>query len=425
MLKINKILYSILAVLLFYSCKTREISSSNPKKEYVLLVSFDGFRYDYPEKFNLENFQKLKQKSSYAQGIISTFPSKTFPNHYSIITGMYAGNHGIVDNKFYAEKEQKIYSIPDRSAVQNANFYGGTPLWQWLQKHNIKTASYFWVGSEAPIMGGYPTYYKVYDAKVPYRDRVAQVMDWLRLPEAERPQFITLYFEFVDHYGHHTGTQSEELKKALQEADALLGDIIKGVESIDLPITTIVTSDHGMIDMKSDEDKMVMMEEIEQKIGDKALFINNGMHCQVYVKNKKEIEPIYQELRSYFADKKFLKVYKKEETPKKWHYRKHQNIGDILLITDAPYYMVKNKSDFWASKTGVWGTHGYDPYTTPEMMAIFYVFGNRIKENYQIPSFDNVHIYPFVNQIFGIKNPPNIDGKKEVLQPVFRKNKTK
>lgn len=403
------------------SCKTTPISTSQKtEKNYVLLISFDGFRYDYPDKFDLPNFKKLQQKSSYAKGSISSFPSKTFPNHYSIITGMYPGNHGLVDNRFFSHSEQRIYSIPDRTAVQNANFYGGTPLWQWLQQHGMKTASYFWVGSEAPITGEFPTYYKQFDPKVPYTDRINQVMDWFRLPEKERPQFITLYFEFVDHIGHHTGTQSEALKKELQQADQLLGQIMSGVEKLNLPITTIITSDHGMIDMTSDKDKLVFMEEIEDKLAPKANIINNGMHSQIYLKDKNDKEEVYQELKNYFADKPFLTVYKKEETPEKWHYRTHPNIGDLLLITDAPYYMVKNEQDFWASKTGTWGTHGYDPYTTPEMMAIFYVFGKNIKENYQIPSFENVHIYPFITHLLGIGNPKNIDGKTEVLKPVLK-----
>ena len=402
---------------------TKAQNTAHPQeKQYVLLVSFDGFRNDYPEKFNLPNFQQLKQKSSYSKGLIPSFPSKTFPNHYTIITGMYPGSHGLVDNKFFSPSLQKIYSIPDRSAVQNPDFYGGTPLWQWFQQHGIKTASYFWVGSEAPIQGQFPTYYHIYDQNIPYSKRVDEVMNWFRLPEEDRPQFVTLYFEFVDSAGHRTGTNSEELRKALMEADALLGQIIAGMEQSGLPITTIITSDHGMIDMTSAKDKLIFTEEIEAKLKDKADFINNGMHCQIYLKNKNDKKAVYKELKAYFADKKdFLKVYKKENTPKKWHYRTHPNIGDLLLITDAPYYMVKNEKDHWASQKGIWGTHGYDPYSTPEMQAIFYAFGKRIKENNQISHFENIHIYPLITSLLGIENPKNIDGKRKVLAPIIKK----
>ena len=312
--------------------------------------------------FSVEiSFKKLEKKSSYAKGVIPSFPSKTFPNHYTIVTGMYPGNHGLVDNMFFAPSEGKIYSIPDRTAVQNPNFYGGTPLWQWLQKKGIKTASFFWVGSEAPIQGEYPNFWKQYDSKVPYTDRIDQVMDWFRLPEEDRPQFITLYFEFVDHIGHHTGTNSEELKQELQKADELLGKIMDDVEKLNLPITTIVTSDHGMIDMTSATDKIIYTEDLESRLSDRVNFINNGMHCQIYVKDLSQKESVYQEIKKYFSGKNFVKVYKKEETPLQWHYRKHPNIGDILIITDAPYYMVKDKTNIWAAKTGIWGTHGLFP----------------------------------------------------------------
>ena len=146
------------------------------------------------------------------------------------------------------------------------------------------------------------------------------------------------------------------------------------------------------------------------------------MHCQIYLKNKNDKKAVYKELKAYFADKKdFLKVYKKENTPKKWHYRTHPNIGDLLLITDAPYYMVKNEKDHWASQKGIWGTHGYDPYSTQEMQAIFYAFGKRIKENNQISHFENIHIYPLITSLLGIENPKNIDGKRKVLAPIIKK----
>jgi len=142
-LTMKKILFIWISLFILTSCKNNALVNKPSEKQYVLLVSFDGFRNDYPEKFSLPNFQQLKQKSSYSKGLIPSFPSKTFPNHYTIITGMYPGSHGLVDNKFFSPSLQKIYSIPDRSAVQNPDFYGGTPLWQWFQQHGIKTASYF------------------------------------------------------------------------------------------------------------------------------------------------------------------------------------------------------------------------------------------------------------------------------------------
>ncbi|WP_264847013.1 ectonucleotide pyrophosphatase/phosphodiesterase [Capnocytophaga catalasegens] len=422
----KRIIFFLAILMLVFSCKTtkknstEEIGHSSKPKNYVLLISFDGFRNDYVTKFDLPNFKKLMKQGSYCEGLISSFPSKTFPNHYSIITGMYPGNHGIVDNKFFSKTLQSQYSIPNRKAVENAAYYGGTPLWQWLQKNGMKTASYFWVGSEAPIHGEHPTYYYPFDSNTPYEKRIEQVIRWFKMPDEDRPRLVTLYFEFVDTVGHHTGTNSSEIKEATLEADRLVGLIIEGINKIDLPITVIITSDHGMIDMKSLPSRLVFLETIEKRLANKASFINNGMHCQVYLKEDADKEAVYQEIKKYFVKKPFVSVYKKEETPEHWHYNKHENIGDILIITDAPYYMLKNKKDAVAKRKYTWGTHGYDPYVTPEMASIFFAVGKNIKSNYKIPPFENVNIYPFITRLLGVDNPPNIDGKTEILAPILK-----
>lgn len=419
-----QIIKSLFVVLLLASCSTiktnHALSSQKKEKNYVLLVSFDGFRYDYPEKYNLKNFKKLQQTGTYAKRMLPSFPSKTFPNHYSIITGMYPGNHGIVDNKFL-HPSLGLYSIPDRKAVQNPSFYGGFPLWQWLQRQGMKTASYFWVGSEAPIKGEFPTYHYNYDSSVGYEKRIAQVEKWLCLPEQERPQFITLYFEFVDAVGHRHGPSSEEIRKAVQQADYLLGLIMKMVEESKLPITTIITSDHGMIDMKSTHDKLIVLEPIEKEIEKYAQLINNGMHCQVYLKDQRYKDVVFQQLQSYFRNQPAVKVYQKENTPKRWHYNHNDNIGDFVIVSEAPYYMVHNRKDPVNQRTYQWGTHGYDPYTTPEMSAIFYAFGKNIKEKNCIDSFENIHIYPLITHLLGVNPPEDIDGKTEVLLPIIKK----
>lgn len=421
----KKIILFLLSFLVLQSCHSVKQSAKNNVKEeknYVLLVSFDGFRYDYPDKFNLPNFKKLREISSYApKGILSGFPSKTFPNHYSIITGMYPGTHGLVDNKFISKKHQNIYSIPDRKVVQDGSYYGGVPLWQQLQKHGIKTASYFWVGSEAEIAGDRPLYFHIFNSKVPNQQRIEGVKEWFSLEEEKRPQFVSLYFEFIDTVGHHTGTSSKELEKDLLEADRLLGEIIKMVNETELPITTIITSDHGMIDMHSNEETFVFLDDIQKKLSDKAQFINNGMHCQIYVKDEKNIDEVYKTLKDYFAKTSFLSVYKKQETPKNWHYSSHPNIGDIVMVVSAPHYMIGSSKEPIFSKKGTWGTHGFDPHTTPEMAAIFYAFGKNIKRNNPIQQFENVNIYPFITEIFGVKPPKDIDGKVEVLKPILIK----
>ena len=157
---------------------------------YVVLVSFDGFRYDYVQRFNLPHFKKFIREGSCAKGLIPSFPSKTFPNHYTLVTGLYPGNHGLVDNHFYDPEMRKQYSMKDRAVAVDPRYYGGTPLWQLAQQQGMRSASYFWVGSEVEIQHKLPDYYLKYDESVADASRVEQTIAWLQLPEKERPHFI-------------------------------------------------------------------------------------------------------------------------------------------------------------------------------------------------------------------------------------------
>src|SRR5688500_9149888 len=180
-------------ILIFFSILLYPADGLSQAKDtpYVILVSFDGFRYDYVEKYDLPNFKSFIKKGSASDGMIPSFPSKTFPNHYTLVTGLYPGHHGLVDNAFYDPTLHQYYAIRDRAAVHNPAYYGGTPLWQLAQQQGLKTASFFWVGSEAPIQGKYPDYYFDYDESVPNKKRVDQTVAWLKLPPTERPHFIS------------------------------------------------------------------------------------------------------------------------------------------------------------------------------------------------------------------------------------------
>lgn len=409
----------LLLIFVLAGCGVKKAPFQPTKQEnYVLLVSFDGFRHDYAQKYNLANFKQLEVEGASTEMMLSSFPSKTFPNHYSIITGMYAGNHGLVDNKFYVKEKDAFYTIGDRKKVEDAYYYKGYPLWQWLQKHGMKTASYFWVGSEAPIQGEYPTYYYNYNEDIPNEERIEQVVRWFQMPEKERPRFVTLYFSLVDTEGHHSGPNSEKLKQTVEEADRLMGLITEKMKKIDLPITTIVVSDHGMIEMESNDEYLIDIEQVSNYLEGKAHFVNNGMHGHIYLKDREKSSEIYQYLKSNLGTR--VTVYYKNEIPAHWHYNQDSRIGDIFLICEAPYYMIPNKNHPLAKKKNKWGTHGYDPYTTPDMGGIFYAVGNKIKKGYKVPIFENVNVFPLITNILGVSNPDDIDGKFEVLQEIIK-----
>jgi len=194
-------------------------------KPYVILISLDGYRYDYTERFQPPHLSKFVEDGIQAESMLPCFPSKTFPNHYSIATGMYPENHGLVNNTFYDPTKDAIYRISDREKVENGSWYGGTPLWVQAAKSGMVTASYFFVGSEADVQGIRPTYYHRYDGSIPNEERTAAVVEWLKLPATQRPHLITMYFSDMDDIGHRAGPNDDDaLKETILDLDETLGD---------------------------------------------------------------------------------------------------------------------------------------------------------------------------------------------------------
>ena len=194
-------------------------------KEYVLLVSFDGFRYDYSDIVSTPNFDKVEKKGIKAVSLEPIFPTLTFPNHYSIATGCYADKHRIISNTFYSKALDRVYSMYDRSTVSDSAFYGSEPIWLTAERNGLKTASYFWVGSEA--MGKTPSIYKNYDSSVPFTARIDSVISWFSLPEDKRPELALLYFNEPDHTGHMFGPESVEVRDMVLQSDFILGYLLE------------------------------------------------------------------------------------------------------------------------------------------------------------------------------------------------------
>lgn len=186
----------IIGAITFSSCKSSSNlvgstltinSKASLNKSYLILISLDGFRWDYVEKYKPPHLSNFINNGVKAESLIPSFPSKTFPNHYTIATGMYPDKHGILGNSFYSNKKNLTYKIRNREMVEDGTFYGGDPIWVQADKANMVSASYFFVGSEADIQGIRPTYYKVYDGKIKNEIRVTQVLDWLALPRKKDP----------------------------------------------------------------------------------------------------------------------------------------------------------------------------------------------------------------------------------------------
>lgn len=367
---------------------------------YVVMVSIDGFRHDYAENFGAENILAIAENGASTSGMIPSYPSKTFPNHYTLVTGMYPGKHGITSNEFYSVSKKAHYGVRERNTVTDGSWYGGTPLWVLAEKNDMVAASYFWVGSEADIQGIRPTYDYTYDGDVPNEVRVDQVIEWLGMDKKERPHMINLYFSLVDTQGHRFGPDAEETKEAVLTIDEQIGRLRAGIKASGLPVTLVVTSDHGMTPIS---------EGLEIDIdwrGAEVEFIST--HIMVYSQDNEVIDAIMNDVKEIDG----LVLYKDEDFPEEYHFNNPDRSGDLLIQIEPP-------AIFSRRDTISGGTHGYDPYKYQDMHTIFYIEGPRIKPNYEITPFQNVHAFPLIATILGLPIPEDIDGRLEVLNGVI------
>ena len=385
----------------------------------MLLVSFDGFRYDYTEKYDAPNFKALIREGAKAEGLIPSFPSKTFPNHYSIVTGLYPGNHGLVDNSFYDPDRKEYYEMRNRHRVTDPYYYRGIPLWKLARQHGIKSASMFWIGSELTLPDLRPDYHFDYDESLPDTVRIAQILSWLQRPESERPHFITLYFSYPDHEGHLYGPLSEETKQAVLRADRNLGILMKGLRETKLPINLIVVSDHGMEELKAIPDSYIFLDELVNRHDTTVRVSNAGTQAHLYLSRKNNIDSLYRALKKGEG----YTVMRQQDFPKHWNY-KNPRAGDVLITAARGFYLIDQPRETFlvnhrsGKSTGV---HGYDPTVVKNMRGIFYAMGPQIKKGSTISAFENVHIYPFIATILGLPLPAT-DGKLQVLAPILEVN---
>jgi predicted AlkP superfamily pyrophosphatase or phosphodiesterase len=383
-------------------------SAESLKKPYVVLVSIDGYRSDYTDLYSPPTLKKLKETGASAKGLLPVYPSKTFTNHYSIATGMYAENHGIVSNQFFDPSRGEEYRLSNKQAVQDGSWYRGTPLWVTAEKQGMLAANYFWPGSESAIQGIRPSYYYTYNETVSLETRVQQVKNWLELSPAKRPHLITLYFADVDTAGHHFGPASVEVQRAVAKVDQAIEQLLKFTTNSKLPVNVIIVSDHGMQELNTTD-----IEYLDDYIDFTGIrILGDGLHLSLYFTDSKKIEQTYEELKS---KAKHYKVYKRSEMPVRLHYSKDSRCGDLIVVPQAPYVVGLRNAKFKVSKGG----HGYDPDTTPTMQGIFYATGPQIKKGIQVEPFRNIHIYPFVLKLLELKLETAIDGEESVLVPIY------
>ncbi|MCB0421213.1 MAG: alkaline phosphatase family protein [Bdellovibrionales bacterium] len=396
-----------------YHIANRNNAPSAEKKPYVLLISIDGYRHDYTDRYKPKHLLRIRNKGSFATSLRPTFPSKTFPNHYSIVTGLHAGRHGIVDNKFYSPNLQQDYRLNKKESVQEGRFYGGAPIWVVAEKQNMLTASYFWPGSEAEIQGERPTYYYNYDHHRSHKARVHQVIQWFSLPEERRPHFVTLYFSDVDSAGHKHGVNSSELQAAITKVDESLGGLLEKLEALPISVNVVIVSDHGMMDTNL-EKVDYLSDYLTEKDLENVRFFESSTQVSLYVPSKKQRDSLYKKLKFDSLGARF-QVYKKEEMADPWHFSEHDSVPDILVVAKPPYSVCVQKGCRVPK-----GSHGYDPYKYRSMHGILYVYGPNFVRGKRVPTVSNVDIYPQLLKILDLDQMGKIDGQDEALRALVK-----
>ncbi|WP_404400499.1 ectonucleotide pyrophosphatase/phosphodiesterase [Idiomarina seosinensis] len=381
-------------------------------EQTVVLISIDGFRHDYIEKHDAKHIAEIAAQGVRADGLIPVYPAKTFPNHLSIVTGQYPANHGLVDNNFYDTERQQQYSMGD--GVEDSSWLTTLPIWNLAEFQGVKAATFFWPESEARINGRTASYYYHYSTPTPNRQRVEQIIDWLKLPAAARPRLVTGYFSVVDHMGHRFGPDSRQVKGAVQHIDQLIGELWQRLQTeVEVPVNLILVSDHGMSEIKAAE----MIEPDSLPIDDKLFKTVNSQTRFLIYPRQATSEAQIQQLRGTLDSMDNKAFYLETESQlEKLAVKPGPRKPAIILATDAPVTFatrpVAERSDG--------GTHGY--HSSREMDGIFITAGPAINPQARLQRFSNIHIYPFMAQLLELDLLTEIDGDEDFLSPLLKAN---
>lgn len=380
------------------------VTTSASRGNTTILISLDGFRADYLTRPGAANLRALAARGVRAERMIPAFPSKTFPNHYTIVTGLYPEHHGIVANTMFDARIGTTFTISDTLVARDPRWWGGEPIWNTAERQGVRTAAFFWPGSDYAINGRYPSYYKPFDNRIADTVRIRQVFDWLSLPASTAPRFIALYYSNTDNAGHDYGPDSPQVDTAIAHVDSLLGALVHGLTTRGLidRVNLIVVSDHGMTPIDVSRvitlDSYIDLDDVE---------VVDWMPVTAITPKPGKLEAVYEALRRA----PHLQVFRKDSVPARFHYRKHPRITPLVLLADEGWTITSMERLRRNTPRG--GTHGYDN-VLPSMGALFVAAGPDIQQGRVIAPFANVHVYPLLARLLGVKPAPN-DGHADSL----------
>lgn len=373
----------------------------------VLLVSLDGFRPDYLAPDVTPNLLRLAAHGVRAEAMIPSFPTKTFPNHYTIVTGLRPDHHGLVANNIWDPRMQASYGLGNREAVQNPDWYGGTPIWVTAEQHGLATAPLFWPGNEAPIHGVLPTYWKAYDGEMPHEARVNWVLDRMSGASGPPARFATLYFSDTDDAGHRYGPGAPETAAAAARVDSAIGYLVDGLAARQLTrdVNLIIVSDHGMAQLSPD--RVIFLDDF---IDPETTHVADWNPVLAIWPDSSQADDIFGRLAGASPH---LHVYHRGDIPTHYQFGTHPRVAPIVAIADPGWtitthaYVERNPDALRG------GNHGYDQNSV-EMRALFLADGPAFARGMVVEPFSNVDVYPLIMDILGLPAAPGDGDLREV-----------
>lgn len=375
---------------------------------YVILVSFDGFRWDYQDIYDTPSMDRMAAAGIRAASLKPVFPTLTFPNHYSIATGLYPSNHGIVANSFPSKDRQRFFSLNDPASVGDGSWYAGEPAWVAVESSGMVAASFFFVGSEAEIGGIRPTYWRTFDDTIPAAARVDQVVQWLNSPDATRPHFITVYFSNTDSSGHQFGPLSVQTAIAVSQLDQTLGQLLDGVAQSPVAnqVYVVLVSDHGMSTRSASN--VLILDELIDISG--MTIVGNGPYAFLFFDSPDAIRAVQVRDAINMTWQRGA-AYLKDQAPPEWNITAESRFPDVIVQADPGFTVVRDSGRLSQLPSGA---HGWAPEFA-DMHGIFLASGPRLVGGTQIGSVSAVDIYPLIMEILEISLVAPIDGDIDAL----------
>lgn len=393
-------------------CGCASLPPSAAPDHQVLLVSIDGLRADVVGSGAMPTLDRIAAAGVHAAWMNPSYPTLTFPNHYTLVTGLRPDHHGIVNNTMRDPVLGK-FSLGDRAAVEDPRWWGGEPAWVTLQQHGGHAATMFWPGSEAPIAGMHPHDWRRFDAQVTPTQRVDTVLHWLDRPLPQRPRFVTLYFDQVDHESHAAGPESPRALAAMRTVDAALARLLAGIDARGIRgrVDLIVVSDHGMATMPPGQRDYLDDYLRAGGLGIDAIdVVSRGTSVGVAPRPGRDaaVEA------ALVGRHPHAQCWRRQDVPPRWHYGRHPRVPPIVCQADVGWELT-TRAD--RQRTGTRGAHGFAP-EAPQMRAVFVADGPDFADGVRMPAFDNVDVYPLLMRLLGVPAQPN-DGDPHAFDAVL------